>query len=25
LYEAEENWAESAKALIGIPLDSGHR
>eukprot|EP00123_Amoebidium_parasiticum_P014127 comp22346_c0_seq1/m.33253 comp22346_c0_seq1/g.33253 ORF comp22346_c0_seq1/g.33253 comp22346_c0_seq1/m.33253 type:complete len:402 (-) comp22346_c0_seq1:277-1482(-) len=24
-YEQEENWAESARVLMAIPLDSGHR
>lgn len=25
LLEAEEDWAGAAKALTGIPLESGHR
>jgi COP9 signalosome complex subunit 4 len=25
LLEAEEDWAECAKTLMAIPLDSGHR
>ncbi|TPX37109.1 hypothetical protein SmJEL517_g00901 [Synchytrium microbalum] len=25
IYEAEESWTDAARALQGIPLDSGHR
>ncbi|KAF9183569.1 COP9 signalosome complex subunit 4 [Haplosporangium sp. Z 767] len=25
IYEDEEDWAEAAQVLMGIPLDSGHR
>ncbi|KAF9435611.1 COP9 signalosome complex subunit 4 [Entomortierella beljakovae] len=25
IYEEEEDWAEAAQVLMGIPLDSGHR
>lgn len=25
LLEAEEEWGDAAKALTGIPMDSGHR
>ncbi|KAF9082154.1 hypothetical protein BGX29_008358 [Mortierella sp. GBA35] len=25
IYESEEDWAEAAQVLMGIPLDSGHR
>ncbi|KAF9119483.1 COP9 signalosome complex subunit 4 [Mortierella sp. GBA39] len=25
IYESEEDWAEAAQVLMGVPLDSGHR